>query len=49
MSLKAETDSDSNGMGPGTDGMPAWIGVLTDVMGQGLPPPKSTGGSEPRL
>ena len=47
MSLKAETDSDGNGMGPGTDKMPAWIGVLVGEMGQGSPPPKSMGEVSP--
>ena len=49
MSRKAETDSDGNGMGPGTDGMPTWIGALADVMGQGSPSPKSTGEASPNF
>ena len=49
MNLKAETDSDGNGMGPRTDETPAWIGALMDEMGQGLPPPKSMGEVSPNF
>ena len=49
VSFKVETDSDGNDMGHEAEGMPAWIGALADAMGQGSPPPRSTGGSEPWL
>ena len=47
MSLKEETDSDGNGVEPGTDKMPAWIGVPVDEMEQDSPPPESTGEASP--
>ena len=36
-------------MGPGTDEMPTCIGAPMDGIGQGSPPPRSTGGSDPQL
>ena len=41
----AGADADGNN-GPTMDGVPAWIGTLTDEMGWVSPPPKSRGGSE---
>ena len=44
-----ETDTGSGDMGPATDEIPAWMGMLMYGMGWGLPPPMSRGEQAPTL